>query len=387
LKRALFQRDLWAVFDVLAQAGQQSVFPVPAFEFVDGSPLSAAQERHRATLERKLAQIIHLLALSRRQIEKLPDNYSDAIKSDAFSNFLEGSGYEFLPHDLFATGGGWYEISPSHSFSFSYEPPQVLEIMEHTLVAGGRSVFRAFVKLPQNSQDTNILADYAAANVRVTKENDRHFAEWQQFWATNNIARSNLLALTRQPEAWRQFALTNSEAADNLRPKDTFSIETEWIKLPSGTQFLLLREMISLDENGQMVPTHVVESVQFRTDSNTEPSGSGPFLSREVELSRALLFGGRQGGLRPISSGEMRASFYNSLGHLRVDKDGNGPFQRPFPENCGQCHTSKALVSPVAVFLPAERSGSIESIVHWKQKGGKLDLLRELILAPTSHGK
>jgi hypothetical protein len=83
----------------------------------------------------------------------------------------------------------------------------------------------------------------------------------------------------------------------------------------------------------------------------------------------------------------MRASFYNSLGHLRVDKDGNGPFQRPFPENCGQCHTSKALVSPVAVFLPAERSGSIESIVHWKQKGGKLDLLRELILAPTSHGK
>src|SRR5439155_22640320 len=314
LKRALLQRDLWAVFDVLAQAGQKPLFPFPtSTEFINRSPHPAALEQHRATLERKLAQVIHSLALSRGQIEKLPDTYRDAIESGAFSNVLDTNRYDFLPHDLFAADSGWHEILPSHFFS--EEPSRVLDILEHTLVAGGRSVFRAFVKLPENSQDPNILANYAAENVRVTKENDRYFIEWQQFWFTNKIARSNVLALVRQPEAWRQFALTNREAVDHLHPKTSFSVETErnkaewerfWStntmsrsnilalinepeawrrfaltnseatedffhldpkpvlrssRLPSGMKFLLLREMISLDENGQMVPTHVVESV------------------------------------------------------------------------------------------------------------------------------
>lgn len=444
LKRTLLQRDLWAVFDVLAQAGQESLFPFPTGEFIYGSPLPAAQEQHRATLERKLARVIHSLALSRRQIEKLPDTYRDAIRSGAFSNVPKTNRYDFLPHDLFAAGSGWHEILPSHSFSD--EPPQVLELLEHTLVAGGRSVFRTFVKLPQRSQDTNILANYAAANVRDTEENDRYFAEWRHFWSTNKIARSNVLALSREPEAWRQFTLTNREAADNLRPKSSFTLESErkiaewerfWAtnkisrsnfiaalttnseaweqfavtnseaemtyalrnldpkparswnfgRLPSGVQFLLLREMISLDENGQMVPTHVVESVQFRTRSHTDESGVERSLDREVELSRALLFQGSHGGLRPISGGEPRALFYTSLGHLTVDKDGNGPFQLSFPENCGQCHGSREMVTPVARFSPANRSVSIEPIVHWKQKSGKLDLLRELMLAPVSDGK
>src|SRR5437667_4379509 len=152
-------------------------------------------------------------------------------------------------------------------------------------------------------------------------------------------------------------------------------------------KFLLLREMISLDENGQMVPTHVVESVQFRTRSHTNRSGVERSLGREVALSRALLFQGQQGGLRPILGGEPRASFYNSLGHLRVDENGNGPSQQPFPKNCGQCHSSNALVSPVATFARPNRSVSIESIAHWKQESGKLDLLRKLMPAPASDGK
>ena len=152
-------------------------------------------------------------------------------------------------------------------------------------------------------------------------------------------------------------------------------------------KFLLLREMISLDEKGQMVPTHVVESVQFRTRSHTDRSGVERPLGREVELSRALLFQGQQGGLRPIPGGEPRASFYNSLGHLRVDEDGNGPSQKRFPENCGQCHASNALVSPVAAFSRPNRSVSIGPIAHWKEESGKLDLLRHLMFAPASDGK
>jgi hypothetical protein len=461
LKCALLQRDLWAVFDVLAETDQIPEFPFPtSTEFINRSPLPPALEQHRATLELKLARVIRSLALSRNQIEELPDTYSDAIRSGAFSNVLETNRYDFLPHDLFAADSGWHEILPSHLFS--EEPSQILDILEHTLVAGGRSIFRAFVKLPENSSDTNILASYAAENVRVTRENDRYFAEWKQFWSTNEIGRSNVLALEHlakfdevrftngsamvvraaQPEVWRQFTLTNRAAADNLNPKTSFSVETErnkaewerfwsnnkisrsnflalisdseaWrvfsltnseaatyayrhldperphssTRLPSGMRFLLLREMISLDENGQMVPTHVVESVQFRTRSHTDRSGVERSLGREVELSRAFLFQGKQGGLRPISGGESRASFYNSLGHLRVDEDGNGPSQQSFPGNCGQCHMSNDLLSHVATFSRPHRSVSIEPIIHWKQKSGKLDLLRQLMLEPVSDGK
>jgi hypothetical protein len=99
------------------------------------------------------------------------------------------------------------------------------------------------------------------------------------------------------------------------------------------------------------------------------------------------LFRGQHGGLRPIPGGELRASFYNSLGHLRVDEKGIGPSQQPFPQNCGLCHTSNELLSPVAKFSSPHRSISIEPIVHWKQAIGKLDLLRELMRAPASDGK
>lgn len=442
LKRALLQRDLWAVFDVLAEADQTPQFPFPtSSEFINRSPHPATLEQHRATLERKLARVIHSLALARAEIEKLPDTFGEAIRSGAFSNVLETNRYDFLPHDLFAAGSGWQEIVPDRFVSFAGQPPQKFEILEHTLVAGGRSVFRAFTKLPEGSQDTSILASYAAENVRITRENDRYFAEWQQFWATNRIARSNVLALTGQPEAWLQFAQTNREAADLLFPKNSFEVEKErnrqeweqfWAtnkisrsnfvalmddaaayrdfsltntaaaddirhfdpkpvrgfpRLPSGMQFVLLREMISLDENGQMVPTHVVESVQFRSRSHIDRSGVERSLGRELELSRALLFRGQHGGLRPIPGGELRASSYNSLGHLRVDEKGNGPSEQPFPQNCGLCHTSNELLSAVAKFSSPHRSISIEPIVHWKQAIGKLDLLRELMQAPASDGK
>ncbi len=395
LKRALLQRDLWAVFDVLAEAGVKSEFPFPtSTEFVTRSPQPITREEHRATLEHKLAQLIRSLALSRAQIEKLPDTYSDALRSGAFSSVLQSNRYDFLPDDLFAASSKWHEISPARSFS-----------------------------------------------VRVAEEDNRYFAEWQQFWSTNRLAHSNVVALASHAAAWKQFALTNREAADHLHPKTFFSVETdrkksEWerfwatnsisrsnflalltnsaawdkfektndpmavayayrhldperahraILLPSGMQFLLLREMIALDENGEMVPTHVVESVQFRSPSFArDGSGVERSTGREVELNRVLLFEGKQGGLRAIRRDELRESFYNSLGHLRVDENGIGPSRQPFPQNCAQCHSSNALISPVARFSSPNRSVSIEPIVRWKREHGSLNLLRELMRAPDT---
>ncbi len=319
LKRALLQRDLWAVFDVLAEAGQ---FPTLRIREPSRYPPvpNPAQIQRRVTLERKLAQVIHSLALSRGEIERLPDSYSAAIQSGAFSDVLATNRYDYLPRDLFAANSGWHEILPGE-----LEKPSILE---HTLVAGGRSIFRAFIRLPPGANDKTIL-DEAVTNIR------------------------------RNPG------------------KPCFGI-------PFGTQFLLLREMISLDRNGQMVPTHVVESVQFR--SRTKESG----FAREAELSRALLFQGRQGGLRPIPKGEMRTTGYGDLGHLHDDQNGNGPARRRFPGNCGACHSfvnnQEALLSNAGAFLTPARS-SIEPLARWKEETGKLDLLRKFIASPASGGK
>jgi hypothetical protein len=228
--------------------------------------------------------------------------------------------YDYIPHDLFDAKSGWHEILPGE-----LKKPSILQ---HTLVAGGRSIFRAFIKLPPGVSDKAIL-DEAIVNIQ------------------------------RNPG------------------KPCFGI-------PFGTQFLLLREMISLDRNGEMVPTHVVESVQFR--SRTKESG----FARESDLNRALLFQGRQGGLRPIPKGEMRTTGYGNLGHLHDDQHGNGPPRRRFPGNCAQCHSfvnnQEALLSNAAAFLTPARSASIEPLTRWKE-AGKLDLLRKFIIAPASGGK
>jgi hypothetical protein len=323
LKRALLQRDLWAVFDVLTQAGH---FPT----FTRGEPRippplpTAEQERHRTTLEHKLAQVIHSLALSRKEIEHLPDTYIAAIQSGAFEDVLATNRYDYLPHDLFAANSGWHEILPG-------DPPmlQGQPILQHTLIAGGRCIFRTFVKLPARANETTMLDEVVAS-------------------------------MRRSPD----------------KP---------YFGLPFGTQFLLLREMINLDENGQMVATHVVESVQFRSLDTLHG------FAREAELSRALLFQGRQGGLRPILKGELRAQLYSNLGHLRDDQNGNGPARKKFPGNCNDCHAfvsnQNVLLSSAAAFSTSARSVSIESIARWKQNSGKLDLLREFVASPTSDGK
>jgi hypothetical protein len=65
LKRALFQRDLLAVYDWLALPGDE-------------------QTQNRSELQKRVAEIIRRLALSEDQIRKLPDNYEDAVRAHAF---------------------------------------------------------------------------------------------------------------------------------------------------------------------------------------------------------------------------------------------------------------------------------------------------------------
>jgi hypothetical protein len=82
LKRAVLQHDLWAVFDWAA---------APRFDGRD--------ERARTALMTSLARVIRRLALTRAQIEQLPNTYADAARSDAS-----------LPADLVSAEGKWVPI-------------------------------------------------------------------------------------------------------------------------------------------------------------------------------------------------------------------------------------------------------------------------------------
>jgi hypothetical protein len=306
VKRVTLQRDLWAVFDLLASTISTNVLQ---------RPLTSAQQERRLVLRGKIAQIIRSLALARAQIEKLPDTYDAAIRSGAFSNKPDET--NFLPSDLFAANSGWVEIQTGRN------------LLMHTAAAGGRSLFRTFVKLPPGS--TNVLADYI------------------QRWAV--------------------------ERASGIPPSRV---------LPVGTQLLLLREMICLDENLKMAPTHIVESVQFRT--TRKGLLSEPLIAHEAELNRDLLFQGKQGGLRPILNGEPRIVGFGVLDRLLDDK-GNARPLVSFPKACGMCHPPRRLESGGQASAAPVRSPSIDPINQWKEKRGDLNVLRDFISSPADGQK
>jgi hypothetical protein len=112
LERAIFQQDLWAVFDWAASG--------------DDYP----RERHE--LEARLAQVIRRVALTAEQIRSLPDTYSEALAAD-----LAG-----LPPDLFTAGGPWVCLS-----AWSDQPTAAVHFT-------GRSRFLVFMRLPGGREAT-----------------------------------------------------------------------------------------------------------------------------------------------------------------------------------------------------------------------------------------
>lgn len=124
LKRAILQRDLWALFDWNAW--------IPD-EWVHHSKHEPASRALRA----RLATLIKRLALSDAELLALPDNYAQAIAATSFSRKNTGEA-PFLPPDLFSADGPWV--------LFANNLETVTPV--HTRAFGGRSVFFMFLNLP-----------------------------------------------------------------------------------------------------------------------------------------------------------------------------------------------------------------------------------------------
>lgn len=122
-KRALLQRDLWALYDKL----DPSRFPV-APDKMDGE----------TELAIRIAKILPRLALTADQIKELPDNYAEAVAAKGFPDWFDAS-------RLWDANGPWVLLGSEERAPLA---------RTHVEFFGGRSAFFVFLRLPDGREQT-----------------------------------------------------------------------------------------------------------------------------------------------------------------------------------------------------------------------------------------
>jgi hypothetical protein len=122
VRRAIFLRDLWAVFDWSARDGGN-------------------YELERRELQVRLAEVLRRVAPAAAELAALPDNYEAAIKAKAFAADYDPANPHtpFLPPDLFDPHGAWV------CFTLRGYGPVA---SQHVGAFGARSRFLVFMRLP-----------------------------------------------------------------------------------------------------------------------------------------------------------------------------------------------------------------------------------------------
>lgn len=332
LKRALLQRDLWAVFDWTAQREPER----------PGEPQYDAQKRE---LQVRLAEVLRRLALTSKQIEALPDNYAQAVASGEFGQAYDPAHRDraFLPPDLFEGPEPWVEIEATGDI----EPVAV----SHVYAFSGRSRFLVLMRLPGGR--------------KATLEYFRKLWDFSEPW----VVRAD------EPK--------QAEVNPNL---PTF---------PAGTEVALVRQMTLFDNQGELVPTPMTESVQIRVYRDVTPNKETPAnLSEasarsgqdfyEIHLSRSQLFANQAGGLRAVGREDRDFLVFQAQGGDQVDESDRWPPSKapPVLQLCVECHRGagiNSLNSRALLLKPKSRQleheGSYpprwwedEGTIEWKQQ-------------------
>ncbi|HEX8149700.1 MAG TPA: hypothetical protein VF591_21150 [Pyrinomonadaceae bacterium] len=283
LKRALLQRDLWAVFDWAAQKTER---PTPELR----------------ELRRKLAAAIRLLALPTAQVESLPDTYRAASASGAFAHDFDPRAPDspFLPPDLFQTDGPWVSlgvggggaVAPSHVFG-----------------ADGRSVFRVFISLPRGRAETLAYLKSVAEFERPWVRDRRRPADPRPNPRLPQFPPGTRLALVRQ-------MLVIDERGE---PAPTRVVESVQIRVHRA------------------LPGEIPEAFD-----SVGAAARASLSVYEFRLSRARLFAGEAGGLRALARDEKEFPVFQSHGIDPFElQGGREPVERhlrPVLGSCVVCH-------------------------------------------------
>jgi hypothetical protein len=265
LKRAVFQHDLWAIFDWLAS-------------------VSEGEPKGRQALMSRVARVMRRVALTRKQIEALPDTYAAAVASGAFADRPDpAQPPAFLPRDLFDPKGRWIGIGGIRTVV----PQHATEL--------GRSAFIVLWSLPGGSVET-------AAYLKKLWDFPQPFVSDDAF----------------------QFA-RDGEVRGRLN--------RALPPVPDGTRIALVRKMMLIDDSGVIVPSNVVQTVQLRVF----PGRQGFF---ELKMTRADLLAARAGGLRAVRNDEQDFVTFSAKGMDIFERPGQPGLSRlpTVLAGCLNCH-------------------------------------------------
>jgi hypothetical protein len=323
LKRALLQRDLWALFDsVLADPAW---FDYTNFDRTKKDPYKA----ERAELATRVVKVMRRLALTREQIDALPDNYAAAVAAKTFPTAFD-TGKEdkaFLPPDLWQPQGSWVLLGDKLGRPLA---------QTHLEFFGGRSAFFVFLRLPEGRDATCQYLGELRGWARDGRKGD-------------------------PPQ------------------------------LPFGTSVALARQTVLIDDKGEMRETHLTESVQIRafrcTDkaafANAKVSTENRF---EIKLRRKDLLAAKAGGLYAVKDDESERALLLFMGINA------GEGNEVVMTSCSSCHQGAGLESVNSFtrrfdryagkpdLTASTRSGEALKFWGWKRRQitwGLLNWLRE----------
>lgn len=299
VKKAMMQRDLWALFDwTVAQYSPR------------GRP---RYDREKQELEVRLAEVLRRLTLTPEEIEALPDTYAQAVASGAFAKEYDPANREqtFLPADLHDPQSPWVCIQTTES--------DAGVARMHVFNFSGRSSFLVFIRLPGGRKAT---MDY-------------------------------LQSLWNFPQPWIQGQGPGSDQAVENPDLPPF---------PAGTEFALVRHANLFDSQGEIEASPITESVQIRVYHSitaTPPrdfTGGIDFMIRksgqdffEIRMSRPLLFSGKNGGLRVVGRNEREFLTFQSQGDDPLPELANrADFEKhaiPELQQCVWCHSGGGVNS------------------------------------------
>jgi hypothetical protein len=322
-KRAMLQRDLWAIFDWTRQVSIAS--------------------RDKEDLQLRLVKVMKRLALSQAEMKRLPNTFDQATGSRSFAPAYNPNHPEqpFLPPDLFDPKGPWLQLSGRGGDTIA---------RAHTDAFSGRSVFMIFMRLPGGRDPT---VDY------VSK-----LAEFRNPWLQDREGPGGL----RPNPGLPQF------------PAGTEVALVRMIVLIDDQGNL---QATNLVEDVQIRVHRIVPS----SIDNSRNAARAAMDVGEFKLSRTKLFAGESGGLRALGNQDTEFPIFASHGIDLFEANFAGVgFDRMLREPlqfCAACHSRSGVHSMLSragrVLTPSwDPNYEVEGTKSWKRRQSNWGLLQRL---------
>ncbi len=282
LKRAMLQHDLWYVFDWLAMTV---------------GPRRRDAPKPRA-LRMQVAKAMRQLALTRDEIDQLPDTCRETVESRKLPTAFdpESPDQPFLPPDLFDEQGPWVCLTRSG--------PDRVAARLHACQLDARSVFLVFLRFLGPSRDATL-----------------------KYLEGLNLFKRPVV-LVKSPIGYRGSGSNRTPVRN-----DPIDVNPDIPQFPAGTQVALLRRMLVIDDQGQIVPTGIVEMVQTRVHLTVNDGAKvtwkeSPMQAfHEIRSQRSQLLKNGVSALSGITFNEPKYEHFFAFGEKRQFEEGPRPLR------------------------------------------------------------